>query len=541
MDSRHKSQSHGGGCAICNAGPDAAGAKAKNPISPTRRRFLREAIKTPALAGAALASPALLAACDSDNSARRESSRFASGEFVVRAGWALTYDGGNAREGDLRLVRGADILVRNGFIEDVSSSPIRGFEVLDASDQLVLPGFISGHTHVAGGSSTRGIIENGRSFARPLELAENLYDDELDALTAFNLAELLLSGCTTQVEQSLSLRQAQSYVRVARRWGVRGYPAGMVPGIGRLFPIWFRGNDQTLFDSVPDTLAEIDANLTFARSVNGIENGRILPMLAPHATDTQTPETLRAIAAGAAELGNGIHIHLSQSMGETETVKRLWGVTPTQWIEQYGFFDGPLFAAHMSGIDLDVDPDIMNANGGVYAHCPSAGGAGGGTQPYPETLAKGMNVNIGIDTHSNDYVENLKLAVLYGQARYSLLAGSGTDMRSPTMWDAVRGATLTAAEGLGREDLGRIQPGAKADLTGIKVDGPLIGTGALPPEPLNNLLYAHGLAVRTVMTDGYLQVLEGSFVADDFAAVASEGGAVTRKLWGQLEAEGFFD
>jgi len=50
---------------------------------------------------------------------------------------------------------------------------------------------------------------------------ERLSDDELDALTALNLAELLRSGCTTQVEMSLSLRQAESYVRVAERWGVR--------------------------------------------------------------------------------------------------------------------------------------------------------------------------------------------------------------------------------------------------------------------------------------------------------------------------------
>ncbi|HMO84698.1 MAG TPA: hypothetical protein PKC18_07240, partial [Lacipirellulaceae bacterium] len=41
--------------------------------------------------------------------------------------------------------------------------------------------------------------------------------------------------------------------------------------------------------------------------------------------------------------------------------------------------------------------------------------------PYPEALGAGVAVNIGIDTHSNDYVENLKLAVLYGQAREALL------------------------------------------------------------------------------------------------------------------------
>ena len=172
----------------------------------------------------------------------------------------------------------------------------------------------------------RELFEGGRSFAQPLIHVEALTDRELDALTAFNMAELLRGGCTTHVEMSLSLRQAESYVRVAKKWGVRGYPSGMVPGILRLFPIWFRQDDQVLRDSVPDTLREIEANLEFGRRNNRAEEGRILPQLGPHATDTQTPETMLAYLAGAKELGNGIHIHLAQSGREAATVNRLWGV-----------------------------------------------------------------------------------------------------------------------------------------------------------------------------------------------------------------------
>ena len=79
---------------------------------------------------------------------------------------------------------------------------------------------------------------------------DSLDPNDLDDLTAYNLAEILRGGCTTQVEMSLSLKQAQSYVRVARRYGVRGFVAGMVPGIHRLLPIWRRVDDQVLFDSV---------------------------------------------------------------------------------------------------------------------------------------------------------------------------------------------------------------------------------------------------------------------------------------------------
>jgi cytosine/adenosine deaminase-related metal-dependent hydrolase len=60
--------------------------------------------------------------------------------------------------------------------------------------------------------------------------------------------------------------------------------------------------------------------------------------------------------------------------------------------------DGPFFGAHFTAPDWAVDPPILNDAGAVYSTCPSAGGAGGGTQPYPEALAAGLKVNVGIDT-----------------------------------------------------------------------------------------------------------------------------------------------
>lgn len=100
----------------------------------------------------------------------------------------------------------------------------------------------------------------------------------------------------------------------------------------------------------------------------------------------------------------------------------------------------------------------------------------------------------------------------------------------PTIWTAVEGATLGAVRGLGRDDLGRIAPGAKADLCTVDVTGFLTGSGAVPPEPLNNLLYAHGLAVRHVMTDGFFQVFNGHLVVDDEERVKKRGGAAVQKI-----------
>ncbi len=90
------------------------------------------------------------------------------------------------------------------------------------------------------------------------------------------------------------------------------------------------------------------------------------------------------------------------------------------------------------------------------------------------------------------------------------------------------------------DDLGRIRAGARADLAMVDVSGLLVGTGALPPEPLNHLLYANGTSVRHVMTDGRLQVFEGRVVCDDESRVLAEGGRVVQQVWRQLEQGGWF-
>jgi cytosine/adenosine deaminase-related metal-dependent hydrolase len=470
------------------------------------------------------------------------------GRFVIEPGAALV----ETDDGRLEVRRNVAIIVNGDTIEDIMDRDELQKDDLMASmaslrrvsipGDLLLPGLISGHTHACSATPTRGIFEvAGRTYTRPLQLVETLLsDEELDALTAFNVAELLLSGCTTHVEMSLSLRQAESYVRVAERWGVRGFPGAMVPGISRLFPIWFRGDDQILLNSEPGTLAEIADNLAFAKRHMGKGNGRIIPMTTLHASDTHTPATLTACASAATELGTGIHMHLAQIPIEPKSVQRMWEMSPAQFVASHGLMDGPFFGAHMSGVDFGKDGSLLKEKGVVYAHCPSAGGAGGSSQPFPEALAVGVKVNIGIDTHSNDYLENLKLSVIVGQARYHLLAASGREVKSPTIWDAIEGATRIAADGLRRKDLGRIRKGAKADLVSVDVSGFLVGTGSFPPEPLNNLLYANGKSVRHVTTDGVFQVWDGTLVCDDPRLVAEKGGAVVKKIWDKLEEEGWF-
>ena len=156
------------------------------------------------------------------------------GNFILEADWALVCE-----DDEPKLLRDASIRVRADRIEEVREGRIRSTGPrVPAKGQVVLPGFISAHAHVSGGTPTRGIIEEGRSFMRPFELATSFDDETIDDLTAYNLAELLRSGCTTQLDMSISRRHVESYVRLARRWGVRAYPGNAIPGFDRLTALW---------------------------------------------------------------------------------------------------------------------------------------------------------------------------------------------------------------------------------------------------------------------------------------------------------------
>jgi 5-methylthioadenosine/S-adenosylhomocysteine deaminase len=282
------------------------------------------------------------------------------------------------------------------------------------------------------------------------------------------------------------------------------------------------------------------------RSVNGSSDGRIMMMMAPSVTPVFTQTSFKAIRDAVIELGTATHIHVQAGTrpNHIALIHEQWGMGEAQLLVDRGLLDQPLFGAHCSGLtNLREDLKIMAHPNFTFVHCPSAGGAGQSPsqQIYPEALAAQVNTSIGFDTHSNDYIENIKQATIQGRARMLLLhKTSPVRMKDPTVWDALNSATLAGARGLKRKDLGRIEAGAKADLSTVDVSGLLVGNGISPRDPWNNLLYANGLSVRNVMIDGVWKVRDGALSFENERKLRERGGAAAKKIWDKMESEGFF-
>ena len=458
-------------------------------------------------------------------------------EYVIEAGCALLEKGN-----DLQVVNNVSILIKKDKIEKIVVGTINGnYKRVNAKGDFVLPGFISGHSHAMSGPVVKGLLDTGRSYRPPEKLMEDCSDDDLEAIAALCLAELLTTGCTTILDQSLSLKQMKAMVKMAEKWGVRLYPGAMTPSMNRVFELWNLKTDQALFDSVPATLKEIEDNLAYSLSILNKNNGRIIPMTSPHGTDTNTPETLIALKKAADKLGTGFHMHLAQSNAEKDMTKRLWGKEPLQWLESLGYLEAPFFAAHMIAMNWETDPAILKKYGAVITLCPLIGSPGRSIQALTETKAAGIALNLGIDSPINNYLETLRMAVVLEKTKLKYFKNDKMQGQTFTMLEAIDCATRIPAKGLRRPDLGVIKEGAKADLISVNLSNPPVGPGIMPPDPLSSMLYTNSASVKLTITDGIIQMMDGVFLLDDLKKVSLKAGKAVEKIWAKLKAQGYFE
>ncbi len=362
----------------------------------------------------------------------------------------------------------------DGFAEDT---------VIDGKDRLVIPGLINAHTHTY--MSMMRNCADDLSFMDWLFKRVDPIEGQLaaeDAYWASLLAqiEMIRSGTTTFNDMQMHINQTSKAVMES---GMR--------------VVICRGLVGDSYDRDDSRLREAFEEMEAWKACD-----RLKFRLGPHAPYTCGPDYLRMVADVAKEKGLGIHIHLAESVTESENMRKDHDCTPIEYALRAGVFDVPVIAAHCVQLEENDIAILAEHNVNVVTNPASNMKLGNGFAPVPELMAAGVNVCLGTDGAASNNAQNM-----FREMGHLALIHKGTHA-TPQCVGAVEvfnAATVNGAKALGL-NTGSIEVGKKADLAVLRLD-------CASMMPNNNLLAAlsysaDGSEVDTVIINGKI-VMQG--------------------------------
>lgn len=404
--------------------------------------------------------------------------------------------------------------------------------VIDGSGVCVMPGMVNVHTHLQSESLGRGLIEElgnqalyqtGILDEKSVFVTSGLTEQagghaaQLKANRASTqnaIAELLKSGCTTVTDLAVAW---DGWLDTLADTGIRAVAAPMYRDAKWIVPTGHRLDyDWDLAKGRRDFATALDA----ADAAIKHPSGRLSAMLAPMQVDTCSPELIRDSIAAARERGIKTTVHCSQHVPEFQEMVRRHGVTPVQWMEKEGLLSPDMLLGHAIFLDHHSlvqwwsrrDLDILRETGTSVAHCPVVFSRYGQMmEDVGSYIRKGVNLAFGTDTAPQNMAEEVRMASTMGRA-------AAKSVRGVWLSELFHAATIGGAKALGRDDIGRISVGAKADLVLLDLEAP----GMRPVrDPLRSFFFsAADRAVRDVFVDGHQVVKEGAVVTIDRAGLS---------------------
>ncbi len=345
--------------------------------------------------------------------------------------------------------------------------------------------------------------------------------DELAFQKRYAFAQLLLNGITTAAPiASLFYRtwgettaEFTAAAEAAAELGLRVYlsPAYRAGGMVLDAP----GQMTPVFDE-PRGMAGLDEAIAFITAQQGRFNGLINGMLAPDRVETCTAALLKRTMDAARDLNCRVRLHMAQGVMEVQTVQSLHGTTAPDWLAREGLLNDRVLAPHATNA---TETDLTHyANYGVsVVHCPLVAARSGSILRSFGTLrARGINIAMGTDTAPADMLLNL----LTGLMTARIAAPDAPHQQSADFWDA---ATLGGARALGRDDLGRLTPGACADMAIFRLDDAIM-TPAI--DPITTLIAGgSGKVTQATFVAGRLSMCEGRVAGLDMATAQTRAQA----------------
>jgi 5-methylthioadenosine/S-adenosylhomocysteine deaminase len=416
----------------------------------------------------------------------------------------------------------AEVAYRDGQITFVG----RGYdgpaeEVIDGRGMMVMPGLVNIHCHPSSEPMNKGLIDE---IGSPGLYNSSLYEympifrtdaDAVPDCVRVALSELLLSGVTTVADLSMA---HPGWLDLLAESGMRVCVAPMFRSAR-----WFTKNGHAVeyeWDEKAGEKAMAEA-LSLIDRAEQHPSGRLFGMVVPAQIDTCSETLLRESFQEAGKRGLSWQIHAAQSVVEFHEITRRHGVTPIGWLDGMGMLSDRSIIGH--GIFLDDHPstpwhtendlDRLAATGTTIAHCPTVFARRGiSMRSFGRYRKRGVNMGVGTDTYPHNMLDELRLVSYLARTQ----SGDPRSLSSTDLFDA---ATIGGAKALGRDDIGRLAAGCRADFVMVDVTHPMMRPAR---DPMRSLIYAAGdRAIQGVYVDGQQVVKDGKVLTMDYAQAAA--------------------
>ncbi|MEV0085087.1 amidohydrolase family protein [Saccharopolyspora sp. NPDC050642] len=416
---------------------------------------------------------------------------------------------------------GAVVVADDGRIADVGKRAVLeeahpDAERIDARGQLLLPGFVNLHVHCAL-AVTRGIGDDmggAPVYRKDIPQGVILGPDDTYVFSRLGALQALAFGSTTIVENYI---HSLSNVKALAELGIRAVVSERVHDAD-LFTV--RGGEYSYDADLGKRLLETNAQLI--EEWHGYDGGRITCQVGPHGPDTASSRLLEQAALLAEERGVGMFMHLAQTAGEVEQVRRLTGRSSVQHLGDLGILGSGLIAGHCAFLE-DGDAELLAESGTNVCHIPVVNAKSGWIAPAARLRRLGAVVGLATDNMVHDMVEAMRFALCVNR----VADGGPTGIKA---MDVLEMATIQGARAIGREaDLGSIEPGKLADLVFVDLERPHL---APLLDPVANLVYAgQSSDIHSVMVNGEFVVRDRAVLTVDTGEVVAAAQERAEDLW----------
>ena len=386
---------------------------------------------------------------------------------------------------------------------------------LDIEGCLVIPGNVCAHHHLYS-ALARGMpyaLEPPHNFVEILRriwwrLDRALDEDTIRASALVGGAAALLAGTTTVIDHHASPNAIDGSLDVV---------ADALGSLGVRSVLSYEVTDR----DGPSRAAEgVRENERFLGTRRPLARGHV----GAHASFTMSDGTLSACVELADRTGTGLHIHVAEDAADQTDAFARFGRSVVRRLADAGALTERALLAHCIHLD-DADAGLIRDAGASVAHNPTSNMNNSVGHAGVDRL--GAHVALGTDGIGGD---------LFAESKAAYFRIRDDDLDRSIGWPLgllAEGARL-AGRLFDEPDLGRIAPGAPADLAVLDYAAPT-------PLRADNLAghWLFGIeagAVRDVIVAGEVVVRDRRLTKVDQDELTSDAVRRAARLWERLEA-----